>query len=321
MYRLLSVASLFIAAGLTSTGDALAQTFPSRPIHLVVPFPPGGGLDGIARPFSEKLSTLIGQPVIIENRPGAGGNIGTESVVRAAPDGYTLLINSENLATNPLLYKSISYDSIKDLAPIAILATIPNAIAIHPAVPARNLAELIALSKQKPLTFGTPGMGSPHHLIGEMMNLDGYMRLAHVPYKGASLAVADAIGAHIEIAITSLSTVAPHIRAGRLRGIAVLSGTRVSSMPDMPSIVDLGGVAYQSAPWYGFFAPAGTPRAVIQRLNEASVQALVQPDLIERLRSTGYEPGSSTPEAQTAQLESDMKKWQRVITGAKIPKQ
>ncbi len=317
----LAVGCLFLAAGAAASSDVAAQVFPSRPIRMIVPFPPGGGFDGLARPFSEKLAAAIGQPIVIENRPGAGGNIGTEIGVRAAPDGYTILFNSENLATNPALYQSVNFDPVRDLIPITLLGSIPNAIAVHPGVPARDLRELIALSKQKPLNFGTPGVGSPHHLTGEMMNLDGFMRLAHVPYKGAGLAVSDLLGGQIEMAITSLSAVAPHIRSGRLRGIAVLSDKRVNSIAELPSIVELGAPAYQSAPWFGLFAPAGTPLAVIQRLHQASVQALAQPDLVERLEKAGYSPGSSTPEALAAQVESDLRKWHRVVTGARIPKQ
>lgn len=321
MYRVLSAVCLLLAAAAAGVGDAVAQVYPSRPIRLIVPFPPGGGFDGIARPFSEKLSITIGQPIVLENRPGAGGNIGAEIAARAAPDGYTILFNSENLATNPALYKSVSFDAIRDLMPITLVGSIPNAIAVHPGVPARDLKELMALSKQKPLNFGTPGIGSPHHLTGEMMNLDGVMRLVHVPYKGSGLALSDLLGGQIEMTITALSAVAPHIRSGRLRGIAVLSDKRVNSIAELPSIAELGAGAYQSAPWFGLFAPAGTPRAAIQRLNDASAQALAQSDLIERLEKAGYLTGSSTPEALAAQLESDTRKWHRVVTEAKIPKQ
>jgi tripartite-type tricarboxylate transporter receptor subunit TctC len=310
-----------LLAGLMLAGAAAAQSYPSRPIRMIVPFPPGGGFDGIARPFSEKLGAVIGQTIVVENRAGAAGNIGAEAAARSAPDGYTILFANDFMATNPPMYKSAGYDPVKDFVPISKVGTNTTVMAIHPGVPAKDLKELIAASKNKPLTFGTPGMGSLPHLVGEMLNLDGTMRLVHVPYKGSSPAVTDTIGGQIDMVMTTLSAIAPHIRAGKLRGIAVLSANRAVTMPELPTFAEGGVPGVTADIWYALFAPAGTPVAALKRLHEASVQALAQPDLIDRLRKAGYEPGSSTPEALAAQLKTDLAKWIRVVNDAKIPKE
>jgi tripartite-type tricarboxylate transporter receptor subunit TctC len=310
----------FVVLALAATA-ALAQTYPTHPIRLIVPFPPGGGFDGIARPFAEKVSSLLGQNLVIENRAGAAGNIGAEVAARATPDGYTLLFANDFLATNPPMLKSTSYDPLKDFVPITKVGTVATALVIHPGVAANNLKELIALSKSKPLNFGTPGVGSVPHLVGEMMNLEGVMRLVHVPYKGSGPAITDAIGGQIDVVITTLSSLAPHVRAGRLRGIAVIGPNRASFMPELPTFSELGGPPINADIWYGLFAPAGTPEPALRRLHEASVQALALADLVERLRKAGYEPGSSTPEALAAQVKTDLEKWRRVVNDANIPRE
>jgi len=294
---------VFLAAGgILDSACVQAQGYPSRPIRLIIPFPPGGGFDGIARPFSEKLAAILGQPVVLENRAGAGGSIGADVAAHSAPDGYTLLFANHFVA-------------------ITKVGSVSTALAIHPAVPARDLKELIALSKKKPLNFGTPGVGSMPHLVGEMLNLDGTMRLVHVPYKGSGPAITDALGGQIEVVITPLSNLVQHIRAGRLRGIAVLSGNRAAVMPELPTFAESGVPSVQADTWYGLFAPAGTPVMAQKRLHEAAVQVLAQPDVIERLQKAGYEPGSSTPEALAETLKSDLQRWNRVVADAKIPKE
>jgi tripartite-type tricarboxylate transporter receptor subunit TctC len=308
----------FAMLWLMSAAGTLAQTYPSRPIKMIVPFPPGGGFDGIARPFAEKLSGLLGQPVILENRPGAGGNIGLEAAKNATADGYTLVVANEILSTNPSLYKSVSYDSLRDFAPISKLGTVPIAIAVNPSVPAKDPKELIALSRARALNYGTPGVGTGPHLFGEALNLSGVMQLVHVPYKGSGPAITDTIGGQIEMVMTTLSSLAPQIRAGKLRGIAVTGSARSSFMPDLPTLAEGGATGLTYEVWYGLFAPAATPEAILRRLNESSVQALTQPDLIERLKKTGYEPGSSTPQALMEIVRTDLLKWQRVVREAKI---
>jgi tripartite-type tricarboxylate transporter receptor subunit TctC len=308
-------------AGLAVALTVNAQGYPARPIRLIVPFPPGGGFDGIARPFAEKVGSLLGQALVIENRAGAAGNIGAEVAARSTPDGYTLLFANDFLATNPPMLKSTAYDPLKDFVPITRVGTVATALVTHPSVPASNLKELMALSKTRPLNFGTPGVGSVPHLVGEMMNLEGVMRLVHVPYKGSGPAITDAIGGQIDVVITTVSSLAPHIRAGKLRGIGIIGPQRASFMPELPTFSEAGGPPLNADIWYGLFAPAGTPEPALRRVHEVAVQALAQPDLVERLRKAGYEPGSSTPEALGSLLKSDLEKWRRVVTDAKIPRE
>jgi tripartite-type tricarboxylate transporter receptor subunit TctC len=312
---------LFAAGGILNSACVQAQGYPSRPIRMIIPFPPGGGFDGIARPFSEKLAAILGQPVVLENRAGAGGSIGADVAAHSVPDGYTLLFANHFLATNTAMHTSLGYDPIRDFVAITKVGSVSTALAIHPAVPARDLQELIALSKKKPLNFGTPGVGSMPHLVGELLNLDGTMRLVHVPYKGSGPAITDALGGQIELVITPLSNLVQHIRAGRLRGIAVLSSKRAAVMPELPTFAESGFPSVHADTWYGLFAPTGTAEMAQKRLHEAAVQALAQPDVIERLRKAGYDPGSSTPEALAETLRSDLQRWNRVVADAKIPKE
>jgi len=313
--------SLLFAALCAIALPAQAQAYPSKVVRMVVPFPPGGGFDGIARPFAEKLSTLIGQPVVLDYRPGAGGNIGVEFAARAPADGYTLLFANVSMTSNAAIWKTLNYDAVNDFAPISKVGSASSAVAVHPAVPAKDLKELMAYSKTRALNFASPGVGTSSHLIGEMMNLEGILSLVHIPYKGTAPAVADAIGGQLDAVMVPLVSLAPHIRAGKLRGIAVSSAVRVSLMPELPTFAELGFPQVQSDTWYALFAPTGTPEAVLRRLNEASVQALAQPDVIERLKKTGYETGSSTPEALGALVKSEVARWNRMATAAKIPKQ
>jgi tripartite-type tricarboxylate transporter receptor subunit TctC len=301
--------------------EALAQSYPSKPIRMIVPFPPGGGFDGIARPFGEKLATLLGQPVIVDNRAGAAGNVGAAFAAQQPADGYTVLFANDFLATNPPMYKAPGYDPLKDFVPVSKVGTVATAIAIHPGVQAKDARELGVLSRKKSLNFGTPGIGSVPHLVGEMLNLDGAMALVHVPYKGSGPAITDTMGGQIDMVITTLSSLAPQIRAGKLRGIAVVGASRASVMPELPTLAEAGGPALNADIWYGLFVPAGTSSEIVRRLNEASGQALAQPDLTERLRKAGYEPGASTPGALDATLRSDLAKWTRVVNDAKIPRE
>lgn len=321
--RLLTVALIlgFLAAGAaTESVNAQAQHYPTKPIHLVIPFPPGGGFDKIGRPFSEALGKILGQPVVIDYKAGAGGNIGAAYAARSAPDGYTLFIGNVFLATSPAVHKSLPYNPIKDFAPISKLGVVSTAIAVNPSVPAKNLKQLITLSKKKPIYFGTPGVGSMPHLVGELLNLKGVMKLVHVPYRGSSPAIRDAIAGQVQMVITPLPNLVPFIRAGKLRGIAVLSPKRAAIMPNLPTFYDVGISGVESETWYGLFTRAGTPAAVIKILNDASVQALKEPDLIKRLSRLGIEPESSTPQALAASLKADTQRWKRVVAAAKIPK-
>lgn len=300
---------------------AQAPAYPSKAVRMVVPFPPGGGFDGIARPYAEKLSAILGQPVVLDYRPGAGGNIGLEHAAKSTPDGHTLLVANVSMTTSPAMWKTIGYDAVNDFAPISRIGVVSSAFAINPALPAKDLKELAALSKVKPLNFASPGVGTSSHLIGEMMNIEGILSLVHIPFKGTAPAVADALGGQLDAVMVPLVSLAPHIKSGKLRGIAVSSAVRVPILPELPTFAESGYPQVQSDTWYAVFAPAGTPEAVVRRLHDATVQVLAQQDLIDRLRKTGYEPGASTPEALGALVKSEVARWNRMATAAKIPKQ
>ncbi len=300
---------------------AHAQDYPNRPIRMVVPFPPGGGMDGVARPLAEKLALLLGQPVIIENRPGASGNVGAEAVARTPADGYTLMFANDFLASNPAMYKSIGYDSLRDFTPVARVATVKLLFVVHPSSPARSFRDLAQMSKGKPVSLGTPGVGSAPHLLGELLNLEGAMRSIHVPYKGSAPAVADAMGGQVDVILTTLPSVTSHLRSGKLRGLAVTSERRSDAFPDIPTLAENGVPGIAADIWYGLFARAGTPDAVLRRLNAATAQSLAQPDLIDRLQKAGYELSPATPEAFGMQLRADLDRWRRVVNDAKIPKE
>jgi tripartite-type tricarboxylate transporter receptor subunit TctC len=300
---------------------AQAPAYPSKVVRMVVPFPPGGGFDGIARPYAEKLSAILGQPVVLDYRPGAGGNIGVEHAAKSAPDGHTLLFANVSMTTSPAMWKTIGYDAVNDFAPISRVGVVSSAFAINPALPAKDLKELAALSKVKPLNFASPGVGTSSHLIGEMMNIEGILSLVHIPYKGTAPAVADALGGQLDAVMVPLVSLAPHIKSGKLRGIAVSSAVRVPILPELPTFAESGYPQVQSDTWYAVFAPAGTPEAIVRRVHDATVQVLAQQDLIDRLRKTGYEPGSSTPEALGALVKSEVARWNRMATAAKIPRQ
>jgi tripartite-type tricarboxylate transporter receptor subunit TctC len=284
-----------------------------------VPFPAGGTADILPRVVGEKLAIRFGQGVLVENRAGAAGNIGAQAAARAAPDGYTLLFANDFLATNPPMYKAPGYDSLKDFVPISAVATVSQGIAVPVASPVKDLKDLIALSKTRPLSVGTPGIASVPHLLTELINLDGTMRLTNVPYKGSAPAVTDAIGGQIDMVLTTLPSLTPHIRAGKLRGIAIMGAKRDASLPEVPTFAEAGGSAVGGDIWYALFAPAATPEAVLRRLRDATREVLAQPELVERMRAAGYELGGSTPEAMAARVRGDMEKWRRVIVGAKIP--
>jgi len=300
---------------------AAGQPYPSKVVRMVVPFPPGGGFDGIARPVAEKMGALLGQPIVLDYRPGAGGNIGIDHASHSSADGYTLLIANVSMATNPAIWKTLNYDAVTDFAPITRLGWVSSALAIHPSVPAKDLKELIEVSKKKALNFASPGVGTSSHLIGEMMNGEGILKLVHIPYKGTAPAVADAIGGQLDAVMVPLVSVVQHIRAGKLRGIAVSSATRVSLLPELPTFAESGYPQVQSDTWYALFAPVATPEPILRKVHEAAVAALAQPDVIDRLKKAGYEVGSSTPEALAALLKSEIARWNKMATDAKVPKQ
>jgi tripartite-type tricarboxylate transporter receptor subunit TctC len=314
--------SIRFLAGLLAlaAATAFAQPYPNKPIKLVVPFPPGGGFDGIARPFAERLGQVLGQPVVVDNRPGAGGNIGAEQVARSPADGYTLLFANDFLGTNPNLYKEIRYDPVKDFAPISMVGSTPMVIAVNPAkVKATDAKSLKAESEQHPLQYGTPGVGTSPHLFGELYGFVTGTKMQHVPYRGTGPAITDAIGGQIDFALVTVPSVVPHAKAGKLRPIMVFGGNKRSPLlPDVPTVQELGIQGVNHDVWYGLFAPRGTAPEVLKKLHEATAAALAQPDLVEKLRLAGYEVTPSSPEALGDRVKGDLAKWKQVVERAKI---
>ena len=322
--RVLAMAAAlgFAPAILTLGAPAYAaDPYPSKPIHMVVPFPPGGGFDSVARPFAEKLSTILKQPVVVENRAGAGGNIGTAEAARAAHDGYTILFANEILATNPNMYKTAPFDPVRDFEPIAMVATTPLVLAVYPGLPAKDLQELIALSQKDPITFGTPGIGTSPHLFGELLNLKTPLKMRHIPYRGTAPAINDAMGGQTNAVLTSASSLTQQIKGGKLRGIAILSDQRSPLLPMLPTLAEAGipGLAHDI--WYAVLAPAGTPPEIVKQLTDASMAAMRDPALAERLRSLGFEPLIGDGKVVGDLIRKDLQSWKDVIADAKIPRQ
>ena len=295
-----------------------ADSYPSKPVHLILPFPPGGGTDILGRLIGEQLTVRLGQPVVQENRGGAGGNLGAEAVARAAPDGYTLLLAAPTLAISPTLYPKLAYDPLKDLAPIALVATVPNVMVTHPSVPARTLQEFIALAKRRPgeLNFGSGGAGTSNHLGGELFNMVAGVKLVHVPYKGVNLAMQDVLAGNVQLVFIGIPAAAPHIRARKLRALAVVAPQRSSALPDVPTAAEAGLPGFEVTTWYGVLAPAGTPRAIVERLNTELGRIMLAPELQPRLADMATEPRSGTPEAFAAYLREETAKWGKVIRDA-----
>jgi tripartite-type tricarboxylate transporter receptor subunit TctC len=317
----LLLATLACAGSTWAQSTSTGQPYPERPNRMVVPFPAGGGADFAARAFGDKLATLLGQPVLIDNRPGASGNIGAEVVARGAADGYTLLFANEFLATNPILFREIRYDTMKDFVPIAKVASTAAAIAVHPSVPARTMQELIALGQKKPLNYASPGIGTGPHLFGQLIALSAGAHFNNIPYKGSAPAMADAVGGQVDFIISTLAPMVPYLNSGKLRGLAVTGARRSPQAPDIPTLAETGSVAQRYDVWYGVVAPAATPRPIIARLQQAAAQVLRDPELTARLRAAGYDVEPITADEFGAEIRADMERWTRVVRDAKIPRE
>ena len=310
----------FVAAALAlCTGAALAQPYPSKPIRLIVPFTPGGSTDILARAIGQKLAEALGQQVVIENRPGAGGAIGAEAAARAAPDGYTLLMGHiGTLAVNPSLYPKLNYDPLRSFAPVAWVARVTNVLVVNPAVPAQTVQELVRLAHEQPgrLRYGSGGNGSAAHLATEYFKLRTQTDIVHVPYKGTGPAVTDLLGGQIEVMMTGAPAVMSHVKAGKLRALGVSNAQRVESLPELPTIAEAGVAGFEAIQWYGVVAPAGTPEAVIARLNAEINRALATPELKARLVAEGAEAAPTTPQAFGAFIAAEIERWRPVIQKA-----
>ncbi len=318
--RRLAHALLAIGLGSLASG-ALAQAWPSKPIRAVVPFAAGGVADVVARAVLPRLSEALGQPIVIDNRGGAGGTLGTAIAAKAPADGYTLLVPAASHATTPGLYTKLPFDPVGDFAAVTQIVTVPYLLVVNPSVPAKDVREFIALAKSRPgqLTYGSAGNGSSNHLAGELFESMAGVDLLHTPYKGSGPALTDVIGGHLTFMFDTINTSIGHIRAGQLRVLGVGTARRSQALPDVPTIADAGGLpGYEAATWIGLLAPAGTPREIVTRLNREIVAILQQPDVRERLAAQGAEPVGSSPEQFEAFVKAEIAKWGKVIRDANI---
>lgn len=310
----------FAAALLAVTTLAAAQTYPSKPIRWIVPFPPGGSTDLLARVIGQKLTEGWGQQVIVDNRGGAGGTLGAAEAARSPADGYTLLMGAIHHTIATSAYPKLPYDFQKDFAPISVVAIVPNVLVVNPSVPAHSTKELIAYAKANPgkLAYGSAGMGTAHHLIGEVFNSRAGTEILHVPYKGSSPAVADLIGGQVQIMYDTVASCLPHIKSGKLRPLAVATAKRSSALPDVPTIAEAALPGFEVTTWFGALAPARTPPELVAKLNAEIVKILGMPDVRKRLLDAGAEPVGSTPGEMAAQIKRETEEFGKIVRRAKI---
>ena len=318
MIRRTLLASAAAALCTLSAGAALAQpdAYPSKPIKWVVPFPPAGAMDTIARTLGDHMGRKLGQTFVVENRPGAGGNIGVDAVARAAPDGYTMMIVANGMAVNKFLYSKLSYDPEKNFAPVSLLAVVPNVLVTNVAQSKANtVADVIAQAKAQPgkVTFASAGNGTSIHLAGELFASMAKVDMLHVPYKGSGPAVTDLIGGQVDYMFDSVTSAAPHIQSGKLRAIGVTTLKRSSALPGVPTIAEAGLPGYELAPWFAVYMPAGTPQPIIDKMNAALLEAMKLPEVQARFAAIGAEPIGSTPQQLATHLTAEMAKWGKII--------
>jgi tripartite-type tricarboxylate transporter receptor subunit TctC len=313
---------LLALAALSVAFPALAQPWPSRPVRIVVPFAPGGTSDILARTIGARLGESLGQPVVVENRPGAGGNIAAEFVARSPADGYTLIMGTSSLAISQSLYRKLNYDLLKDFAPIAQAVNYANLLVVHPSIGANSLAELLAIAKAKPgtLSYGSAGNGTPPHMTGELFKSYTGVNIQHVPYKSGAPAIADLIAGQIPMMFDNVPPLLPHVRSGRIKALAVTSLARIGVLPEVPSLHEMGLKDFDAVGWNGLLAPAGTPRDIVVRLNSDVVRILRMPEVRDGLTAQGADIVANTPDAFTAWIAVEVKKWAGVVrdSGAKV---
>src|SRR2546421_7019326 len=317
LLRLLSLGLLGAALAPPAPAQNM-DAWPSRPLRFILPFPPGGGTDILGRIIAERLTASLGQPVVTENRGGAGGNVGAEAAARSTPDGYTIVLVAPSLAISKSLYSKLSYDAVKDFAPVSLVATVPNVMVTHPSVPAATLAEFIRLAKTKPgeMNFGSGRSGTSNQLAGERFNIVAGVKLVHVPYKGVNLAMNDVLAGQIHLVVIGVPAAAPHIKAGRLRALALVAPQRAAALPEGPTVAEAGLPNFEVTTWYGVLAPAGTPRTIVTRLNADLVKIMHTPDLKERLAAMATDPATSTPEEFADYIKREIAKWGEVVRQA-----
>ncbi len=315
----LALAFLAATAGFT-TGQVGAQSYPSKIIRVINPNQPGGNSDIIFRLLSPKMGEQLGQQLVFDYRPGAGGNIGAEIAAKSAPDGYTTLIAAASFLINPSLIKKLPFDAIKDFTPLGLIVDIPTSVVVHPSLPAKNVKEFIALAKTRPgqIFFSSSGQGSVGHLAGELLNAQANIKLVHVPYKGIAPGIVDLIAGHVQLAFPSIPVVIEHIRGGKLRAIAQCGATRSPSLPDVPTMQESGVSGFVVSSGFSFLGPAGMPRPVVEKLNSALVKALQDPSTRKELLDRGAVPVGNTPEQHAAYIKTEIEKWQKVASHAGI---
>ena len=321
MLKRLTKAGAVLALFAAST-SAFAQAWPNKPIKYLVPFPPGGATDILARIVADKLGPILGQPVVVENRAGAAGNVGTEAVVRSAPDGYTVLQGTVAQSISETLYTKLNHSFERDLVPVAKIADVPNVFVVHPAIPAKTVQEFIALAKQSPgkYNFASSGSGTSIHMSGEMFKMLVNLDIKHIPYKGSTPALQDMIGGQVDIMFDNLPSAMPHIRSGRLRALAITTAGRYPGLPDLPTMIEQGVAGYDAAAWFGMMAPKGTPPEIVARLNTEINKILAMPDVREKLVQQGAVPAPGSPADFGRFINNEVVKWGKVVkaSGAKV---
>jgi len=312
-------AGIVFAAMVLST-PLCAQNFPVKPIRMIVPYAPGGGVDIMGRIVAARLSERMGVQVVVENRGGAGTVIGTDAVAKASADGYTLLFGNPALSANPALNDKLPYDTLKHLAPVAMVAASFNVLVVHPSLPVKSVRELVAYAKANPqkINYASAAVASLGHLAGELLNSAAGIHMQHVPYKGSGQAVIDLLAGQVQIMFSGMSSVMPHIKAGKLRPLAVTGAQRSPATPDVPTIAEAGYPGFEASAWYGVLAPAATPKAIVMRLNAEILRALKMPEVKERLENVGFELVGGTPEAFGIYMRSEIDKWARVVKASGV---
>jgi tripartite-type tricarboxylate transporter receptor subunit TctC len=312
------------AAMLLASACSEESAYPSRPVRLIVPFPAAGSSDLIARTVSQRASELLGQQIVIDNRPGAGGNIGTEAAARSAPDGYTLLeCTIGTCAINLSIYRNPGYDLERDFRPVVLLGSLSNVLTVHPSVPAKSVRELVALAKSRPgkMTFGSSGYGSSPHLSGELLKLTSGIDILHVPYKGSAPVITDLRGGQLDLFFDNTASILPHVKAGALRALAVTGRRRLASLPDTPTMEEAGFPGFVIAPWFGLLAPRDTPQAFVERLNSAYNRALADPVIVKRLTEMEVIAGGGSPESFGEHIRFEVSRWAEVVKARGIQAQ
>ena len=298
-----------------AAAHAAAQSYPVKPVRVIVPFPPGAGADITTRLIAPRLSEGLGQQLVVENRAGAAGNIGAEVVARAAPDGYTLLIAPASIAISQTLYKKLPFDLVRDFQPVAMLASVPFILVVHPSLPAKDVKELVALAKSRPgqINYASTGSGSSPHLTAEMLKMQARIDVVHVPYKGTPLAVTDLLSGQVSFMFANALSVLPQVSAGRLRALAITSAKRSATTPQLPTMIESGLPGFESGTWYALLAPAGTPREVVARLSGEVARLTRNADLRDKLAAQGAEALTMTPEQTAAYIKGEIAKWGKVV--------